>query len=167
MRASWKWMGITLYWITRPVLLLILRFQPNRTRVIMTVGRRILLVQNWLGDGSWGLPGGGIKRGESTLDAAIREVKEETGLDVSGNTLKELQGYTSKQKGVHLHLLPFRLELSKPGIPKAKFPEIFSVQWFGFDELETLKMEKDAAFAISRYISVGGNDWYTEFTSRN
>ena len=31
----------------------------------------------------WTVPGGGIEPGENSVDAAIREVKEETGLDVS------------------------------------------------------------------------------------
>jgi len=32
--------------------------------------------------GQWGLPGGGINPKESAVDAAIREVREEAGLDV-------------------------------------------------------------------------------------
>ena len=33
--------------------------------------------------GWWEIPGGAVKAGESSLEAVIREVKEETGLDVS------------------------------------------------------------------------------------
>ena len=46
--------------------------------VILSRAPRVLLVQK--ADGRWGLPGGGIRAGESPRHAALRELKEETGL---------------------------------------------------------------------------------------
>jgi 8-oxo-dGTP pyrophosphatase MutT (NUDIX family) len=43
-------------------------------------------------DGGWGLPGGLMELGESFEETAIREVKEETGLDIGG--LKQLHVYS-------------------------------------------------------------------------
>ena len=36
------------------------------------------------GAGWWEVPGGAVKAGESSLDAILREIKEETGLDAKG-----------------------------------------------------------------------------------
>ena len=41
-----------------------------------------VLTKEWAA-GWWEIPGGAVKAGESSLEAVIREVKEETGLDVS------------------------------------------------------------------------------------
>lgn len=38
----------------------------------------------------WGIPGGKIEKGETALEAAIRETKEETGFDVSDQTIENL-----------------------------------------------------------------------------
>ena len=45
---------------------------------------------------AWNLPGGGIKPGELPTEAAIREVKEETGLEVAIERLIGVYGKTDK-----------------------------------------------------------------------
>ncbi len=51
--------------------------------VILDEHRRILMVkQHHEGKDIWMVPGGGIEDGENAEQAAVREVKEETGLDV-------------------------------------------------------------------------------------
>src|SRR5262249_16168964 len=58
---------------------------------IVTVGAlifdpagRVLMVQTHKWSNLWGIPGGKIKWGESSVDALRREVKAETNLDISG-----------------------------------------------------------------------------------
>ena len=56
--------------------------RPSASAVIFDRRGRVLLQQRSDG-GQWGLPGGSVEIGESVTDAAIREVREETGLSVT------------------------------------------------------------------------------------
>lgn len=53
----------------------------DATVVILDAGRVLLLQRADFR--TWALPGGGVDAGESAAQAAIREVREETGLDVT------------------------------------------------------------------------------------
>jgi ADP-ribose pyrophosphatase YjhB (NUDIX family) len=55
--------------------------RPGVSAIILT-GEGLLL-QRRSDNGLWGLPGGAVEPGESVSEALVREVKEETGLDVT------------------------------------------------------------------------------------
>ena len=61
--------------------------------VFISQSDSILLVKQNYGEQYWSLPGGVMEPGESIDQTAIREVKEETGLDVR---LKRVVGLYSK-----------------------------------------------------------------------
>ena len=54
--------------------------RPGVSAIILT-GEGLLL-QRRSDNGLWGLPGGGVEPGESVTEAVVREVREETGLEV-------------------------------------------------------------------------------------
>ena len=55
-----------------------------------------MLVNEW-GAGWWEVAGGGVNAGEDSRDAVIREIREETGIDVS----QAAGGYASSYKRVN------------------------------------------------------------------
>ena len=60
--------------------------QPGAIVVILDAEKNLLLLKRpmrpmWA-PGKWALPGGKLEKGETAMEAAIRETKEETNLDV-------------------------------------------------------------------------------------
>lgn len=81
---------------------------------------------------TWILPSGGVDDGESLAQAAIRETKEETGLDVE---LTRLVGvYSRLGSWWNGYMVLFA---AKPvgGEIKCQEGETIAVQWFAFDQL--------------------------------
>ncbi|MFH1174994.1 MAG: NUDIX hydrolase [archaeon] len=82
-----------------------------RVSVLLFEGTQVLVVKMQNDRGcSYVLPGGGLEPGESIYDAAIREVKEETNLDVRIITMgyfKEL--YTADEEAIDIVLIGERM----------------------------------------------------------
>ena len=54
--------------------------RPGVSAIILTPEG--ILLQRRSDNGFWGLPGGGVEPGESVTEAIVREVREETGLEI-------------------------------------------------------------------------------------
>ena len=127
--------------------------------LVMNPARELLLC-HVTGQNHWDLPKGGIDAGESPLDAALRETREESGLRLDPDALLDLGRfrYTAK-KDLHLFavLMP-RVELKllrceshyvdhHSGRP---LPEMDGFGWFGFDRTDALCTPKMAAVLGAR-----------------
>ncbi|MEY2436347.1 MAG: 8-oxo-dGTP diphosphatase [Acidimicrobiaceae bacterium] len=143
------------------LLLRIYRLLPRwaRRRVVRTIApsftvgaicmiehdRRLLLVRQSY-RARWGIPGGLLQRGETATAAAVREVREEVGLEV------ELLG----EPAVVVDADPRRVDVvfrarpangCDPDSARPSSPEVVEVRWFPLSDLPELQHE--SAFALA------------------
>lgn len=96
----------------------------------------------------WFQPGGHIDEGESPVDAAIREVYEETGFVCSSESdvpelididIHEIPANPKNGEGPHLHIdLLYRLKVLR----QEKSTEDISYKWFTFDQVESIRIQR-------------------------
>lgn len=120
--------------------------------LILTEQRELLLCHVTEQD-HWDLPKGGMHADESPLQAALRETREETGLDLAADALLELGRFDYRpKKDLYLFatLMP-RFDVARLSCEShfsqaatgKRLPEMDGYDWFGFErigELCTLKM---------------------------
>jgi 8-oxo-dGTP pyrophosphatase MutT (NUDIX family) len=113
-----------------------------------------LLLCHVTGQNHWDLPKGGIDIGETPLQAALRETREECGLRLSAEALADLGRfeYTTK-KNLHLFgicmprfdLADLRCESHYiDRYTHRPMPEMDGFGWFSFDRVESLCTQKMA-----------------------
>ncbi len=110
---------------------------------------QVLLIQNAaMRDPSksyWGFPKGHLEAGEKSAEAAVREVKEETGLEVEIVEKVGDSKYTFEDKGekVFKVVTMFLMKL-QGGELKAQQSELLDVRWFFPEEaLKKLSFSND------------------------
>lgn len=130
----WRLTGRIVFWLSWPLLLIYLRI-GKRTRVLIISGDSIVVLKGWLGQGKWDLPGGGLHHNEKSLDGAIREVYEETGLKLKTDQFKYLGNDCIKPHGLKFNYDKFIVNLSEQFALKPRRFEITDIAWMPIDEL--------------------------------
>ncbi|MCG1023293.1 NUDIX hydrolase [Sutcliffiella horikoshii] len=101
------------------------------------VNEKILMVKNTGPIGSYyTLPGGAVEPGETLQQAAVREVKEETGLDVEVNGIQSVMEAFFEVKGHHAIFFVFKGEVIGGEIEITLPEEIEEVVWMDVQEAE-------------------------------
>jgi 8-oxo-dGTP diphosphatase len=86
---------------------------------------RILLVHHTYGELNWELPGGAGEPGESADETAVREVREETGLEVAAGRLTGV--YWDRAADMHHFVFASRRTMRTE--PRPSSPEVSEVRW--------------------------------------
>ena len=114
--------------------------QKQYTRVAVNVfvvrdGQLLLGKRKTTGDGSWGLPGGHVEYMESLVDAAARELAEETGLVANELVFNNFVNEPDQENGTHYVHVNF-VAKGFSGEPQLMEPDkCYEWQWFELDNL--------------------------------
>lgn len=126
---KYKLLGTIAFLVSLPGLYFYLK-KDERSRVIVQVGDEILVLKGWYGSNKWMLPGGGLHKGEEPVQAAIRELEEETGIVAKQSDLTAIgSGKVQDSYGLRYtyHLFVMTLP-ERPESPIRNY-EIYDSSW--------------------------------------
>ncbi|HEY1565313.1 MAG TPA: NUDIX hydrolase [Gaiellaceae bacterium] len=92
---------------------------------------RVLLIKENYDRRRWGFPGGAVERGETPEQAVVREVREETGVEVRIES--RVGVYVLADSAVSLHVYRCEIVCGTPEVPSSG--EISAVRWCPADAL--------------------------------
>lgn len=111
----------------------------------------------------WIIPGGGIEKNETKIEALKRETKEETGIDIQTAKIEEIEGVLTgqsekvlKETGekviVNMNFYNFKIILPQDsGSIKPVTEDDFSdAQWFDAKDLKNLKLSPPTVTTLTK-----------------
>lgn len=109
--------------------------------VVVTNGEGHVLLLNHIlrPDSGWGIPGGFVDRGEQPEETLRREVREETGLELS-----DVRQYRVRTLGRHIEVI---FTARGIGEPRVLSPEITEAKWFDLEGMP-FEMSVDQKFLV-------------------
>ena len=103
--------------------------------------------------GQWEFTGGGVLAGETTKQAAVRELAEETGIDAEENELSLLEVYQHKNYFMDIFVLKKDLDITTLSLQPE---EVVDAKWVSPEELLAMKEEKQMVWSVGlRYEKYG------------
>ena len=125
--------------------------------LIFNAKKEVLMIRTQKWSGLWGIPGGKIKRGESSLAALRREIKEETGLNITDIKFVLVQDCISSKefyRDAHFVLLNYTCKCVAKHPRVVLNEEAREFQWLKLTAAKKLKLNKPTKIlldAVSKY----------------
>lgn len=145
---SYPWLGRVSYYLWWPGISLYL-LNTERTRIIVFSRDHVLVVRSWLGDGKWSLPGGGIHHGEPVIDGLLRELHEETTVELKTGQITKLTTENFRLRGVKVKLHYFSAAIPTKLSTRKQRGEITAVEWMDYHELDNSNTTKEALHGLA------------------
>lgn len=102
--------------------------------------------------GYWGMIGGKLKMHESIAETAVREAKEETGLDCDFNSINAVIHERVREEGVFKHAFVLFLTKVIPKSDKLRESEEGCVEWFDINNLNEAVIIPSDILMIKKYL---------------
>ena len=99
----------------------------------------------------WSQTGGGVDTGETTLQAALRECKEELGIDINPNNMELILSFKRKYDFVDVWLVKQDIDISELVLQE---DEVADVKWATVDEIKDLMNSGKLAKSIEVYFNM-------------
>jgi len=131
-----------------------LLLMPSVSVLPVDAAGRMLLVRHAAHDDGWGILGGAVEPGESPAAAAVREAREEIGVDVQLTRLLDVLGgpdyEVSYPNGDRVAYVTAVYEATVvTGSPAVNDGELSELAWFGTGELPGLALSRFARALLS------------------
>lgn len=127
----------------------VLVFRGDKLLILNRVGERGAVSNDWC------IPGGHVDPGETFLQAAKRELFEETGIDMSESLLIPVGKYTPKRKGIEIHYFMCHIDDQTPVNILVDAEEETGSEWINpYTELDLYNFIFDMKDNIKRILGI-------------
>lgn len=147
MRRFLQFIGTVVFFCAWPAFFVYYRAGRDRTRVVLIYEDKVLVMKQWISPGKWGLPGGGLHKGESMAGGAAREVFEETNLRLDPRQLQHVGRATNRQYGLAYDYQVFVTRVGSSSV-RAQRVEVSELRWVRPGELRANNAAPDTLRAL-------------------